>query len=521
VPAPAAHATGKRPSPSIALLAGHLDDDYEWEIIQGACEAVQELGGRVVCFGGAALSAPDAANRARHFVFDLVSRANFDAVLCISSVLGHVVGSAEIGIWLERFDMPVASIGPAQAVTSVQVSDARGIARLVDHLVLHHGHRRIAFVSGLETNAEAKTRLSGFARALDEHGLDYGSKLVVHGNFTRESGVTAVCTLFDQRQIKVSHVDAIIAANDYMALGVIDELVRRRISVPEQVAVVGFDDINVARTNSPSLTTVRQPLRELGREGVLRVAALLAGTKVEWKTILQTDLVLRRSCGCVPTDIPQAPFGPESQPPLEARDDAAGQGIIQALTAEMQGNEGALRRALEPVLYQAAKGDPRELERQRLQADALAARLRAAHGDLFHERLHRIQRALDARMFGPTADLSTVLAEFLPGLGLNECVVAEFVPGSQRKSLRLAFGFDRENLRPQPNPFPAHELLPPEFNRLRTTSSFVLPVSYGAQSLGIAVLPASIASGTLGEGLAEAFGVALKGLEVLRRAEAK
>jgi DNA-binding LacI/PurR family transcriptional regulator len=454
----------------IALLAAYLQDEYEWEVLRGACEEVDAIGGKVVCFAGAGLADPEPVTAARRFVFDLVSRASVDAVLSVSSVLGHFVGSAEVGLWLARYELPVVSVGPGQAVPNVLVGDGAGIGRLVDHLVLQHGHKKIAFISGPASNAESRNRLKGYSRALDEHGLNYDTRLVVTGQFTRESGVRAVSELFDQRQVRVADVDAIVASNDYMAVGAIDELVRRRIAVPDQVAVVGFDDISPARIHCPSLTTVRQPLRELGREGVRTLLALRDGKPTERKRVLETELVLRRSCGCVPTEIP---------------------------------------------------GDASEIAQERTRADALSTRLRAAETDLYYERVHKFTRALEAHLFGPTAELSTVLTEFLPSLGVHECVVAEFAPGSNRASLRVAFGFDRENVQPQRTVYPANQLMPPGFARLSTKSALVLPVCYGGESLGIAIFPATAPSGELCELLAESFGVALKSIELRRRADAK
>jgi hypothetical protein len=140
---------------------------------------------------------------------------------------------------------------------------------------------------------------------------------------------------------------------------------------------------------------------------------------------------------------------------------------------------------------------------------------------LHHERLHHFARALGSKMFGATAELSTVLAEHLPRLGVSECAVSELASKTPQRTLRLAFGFDAENLRPQATVFAASELLPPGFCHLRSSSVLVLPVCHGEQSLGIAVLPASTPNGLLCEMLAEACGVALKSIELRRRAESR
>ncbi len=155
--------------------------------------------------------------------------------------------------------------------------------------------------------------------------------------------------------MKVSEFDAIIAANDYMAFGVVDELVRRRISVPDQLAVVGFDDITLARYHEPSLSTVRQPLDQLGREAVRLLFDRLDQKPVAEANELSTELVLRRSCGCVPTDIPGSmdEGGGEVD---ETRE------VLPALAAEINGATGAFARALDPLLRRLAAGSSFQLE---------------------------------------------------------------------------------------------------------------------------------------------------------------
>ena len=195
--------------------------------------------------------------------------------------------------------------------------------------------------------------------------------------------------------------------------------------------------------------------------------------------------------------------------------------LLPALAAEMNGKAGAFALALEPLLRRLAAGSTYQLERNRRLADELATRLRLARQDLIHERLHRLARALHTRMFSPRAQLSTVLAEHLPELGVEECVVSEFVPGSAKAELRLAFGFNSEELNPQSQPYPSRELIPPGFPNLRKKSVLVLPLCYGDELLGIAVLPVIEGDGSLYEALAETFGVALKSMDLRRKLEAR
>jgi phosphoserine phosphatase RsbU/P len=501
----------------VALLAAYLNNEYEWAICRGARTAVEVRGGSVLFVAGATLSEPKPQHRARASLFDLIDSTTADAVLSVSSVIGHLIGPQAMATWLRRYGLPVSSVGAVDGIPSVGIDDAEGVGQVIEHLVLQHGRRKIAFITGTPTNREAIARLAAYSNGLAEYGLSFDPKLVLNGDFTREGGTRAVLELLDIRQVKLSEFDAIIASNDYSAFGAVDELVRRRIEVPGQVAVVGFDDIATARHHDPSLSTVRQPLEQLGRVAVDRLFQLLEGQSVVQTTQLSSELVLRRSCGCVPTEIPGAEPAAEGASPVndEAR------ALLPALAAEMNGKAGAFALALEPLLRRLAAGSTYQLERNRRLADELAARLRLARQDLIHERLHRLARALHTRMFSPRAELSTVLAERLPELGVEECVVSEFVPGRGKSELRLAFGFNSQDLNPHSQPYPSRELIPPGFPNLRKKSVLVLPLCYGDELLGIAVLPVVEGDGSLYEALAETFGVALKSMDLRRKLEAR
>ena len=526
--------------PRVALVVSYLSDEYEWQIWRGARAAVEARGGTLLCAAGGTLNDPVRERRSRNFVLDLVGARNVDGMLAISSVVGQYLGPDAAGEFLQRHGIPACSIGAATGVPSITVDQADGMAQLVRHLVTQHAQRRIAFVTGSRGNPEAELRLTTYVRTLGEFGLPYDPKLVIEGDFTRESGVQAACTLFDTRQIRVSELDAIVAANDYTAFGVMDELARRRIAVPEQVAVVGFDDMTLANHYRPPLTTIRQPIEALGREAGRIVCERIASRRTDKAGLaLHTDLVLRRSCGCVPTDMPPLSQSLDSEPmPLVV--DETGTQLLAAIVDEARGARGAFERALGPFLDRALAGRiearvpsdlvfpsdagdqdeditvrgriARTLERGRLMVEEVTL-LNRPRAEEISERLHRMGRALMRKMFGPQAHLSTVLAEHLPELGIDECAVSELGRGEHRSLLKLAFGFHPGDLQPKMAAFPAHEFAPREFEGLHTRSAIVLPLTYGGEALGVAMLPVSHHDGDFYETLAEILGIVLKGLQ--------
>src|SRR5690606_16150445 len=176
---------------------------------------------------------------------------------------------------------------------SVCIDNASGVHELTRHLIEVHGRRRLAFISG--RGLEADERQRGFERALAAAGLALEPALFHAGDYTLAAGREAAerwCA--DGR----AACDAIVAANDWMAAGALEVLQERGVRVPEDVSLIGFDDIDQAGFMSPPLTTIRQPPRLLGSEAVATVAALLTGEPRERQVSIGTHPQIRRSCGC-------------------------------------------------------------------------------------------------------------------------------------------------------------------------------------------------------------------------------
>jgi sigma-B regulation protein RsbU (phosphoserine phosphatase) len=200
--------------------------------------------------------------------------------------------------------MPICSIsGDLPGVPNVVADNQSGVRAALSHLVRTHDRRKIAFVRGPIANQDADERYRAYVDGLSEHAIALDASRVASGDFTFEGGVAAVEALLDGQQ---ADLDALMAADDSMALGVLAALRNRKISVPDQIAVIGFDDVDEARFSVPSLTTVRQPLKELGAEAVRILHDSLQGRREsDHRVVLPTTSVLRKSCGC---------FGPQLRP---------------------------------------------------------------------------------------------------------------------------------------------------------------------------------------------------------------
>jgi DNA-binding LacI/PurR family transcriptional regulator len=299
--------------PTIGVLAEVGGSPYHTALWDGFIGAASELDVNLIWYLG------DVArvfqNSMQHSVFhDLIAAERVDGLI-VSGTLGNYVTTAEFEGFIDRYrPMPMVGIAQAPGIPFVTVDNERGTRDAVAHLIEVHGYRHIAFIRGPENNEEAQVRYGAYVDALEEHGLALDPDLVAPGTFVEESGTDAVRLLLDERKVRF---EAIVAANDWMALGALRAFEDRRIRVPEDVALAGFDDTIEAMLSSPPLTTVRQPVEQLGYVCIRVMQRSLAGEQIPEQTILPTRMMVRRSCGCVEptvTLIPGGSLGRKRQP---------------------------------------------------------------------------------------------------------------------------------------------------------------------------------------------------------------
>ncbi len=266
------------------LVFNDLDSPWAVEIIRGVEEVAHEAG-----VGTVVSAIHDRAGAARQWMTNLRARAS-DGVILVTSVL-------EPGLHdeLRRLGVPLVVVDPAgspvtEAPTVGATNWAGGMAA-TEHL-LGLGHRRIGFIEGPPRLLCSRARLDGYRAALDVAGVPVDDTLIVPGDFYHESGFTGCNQLLDLAEPPT----AVFAASDQMALGAIEALRRRGLRVPEDMSVLGFDDLPEVRWSAPPLTTVRQPLAEMGKLAARFVLDLArsvapASSRVE----LATELVVRAS----------------------------------------------------------------------------------------------------------------------------------------------------------------------------------------------------------------------------------
>lgn len=188
--------------------------------------------------------------------------------------------------------LPLVVVGRSMAgpqICSLD-SDQRAGALLATRHLVELGHERIAFIAGDSAHRDAREREAGYRDALREAGLAFDPALVVPGDYTEAGGLLAVNRLLEARR----GFTAIFAANDQTAIGAALGLYRKGIRIPDDISLVGFDDLAPARYATPPLTTVRQSVYEMGSQAARAMLALLRGERPE-AALPAPELVVRES----------------------------------------------------------------------------------------------------------------------------------------------------------------------------------------------------------------------------------
>jgi LacI family transcriptional regulator len=273
----------QRSSQQIEVMLGGPQNAYAMAVLDGITSSAQLEGFEIVYARGP---------RGESTVVDA-------ATLLVSRRVGAIFitmdASGPAFKKLGEADFPVVVVDPLRVAgthcISIGATNFTGAVSATEHL-LSLGHRRIGHAAGPSSVECSEARLSGYASALRRAGFPLEESLITHVPFDYEAGVKAGKVLLD---LAVPPT-AVFAASDEIALGVMEEARRRGIRVPQDLSVVGFDDTFLAARATPPLTTVAQPLIEMGQLAVRSLAQVIAGDRVGTSHIeLATRLVVRRS----------------------------------------------------------------------------------------------------------------------------------------------------------------------------------------------------------------------------------
>jgi DNA-binding LacI/PurR family transcriptional regulator/signal transduction histidine kinase len=468
-------------------------DPYARAVVSGIAAGTRERRGSLICF---ALEWGDPS------FYELMGKENIDGVIILAGTFVQAEGTDAFHKLCERLrPMPLVSVGIAvPGIANITADDATGVREAVRHLVRAHGMSRIAFARGPENSLDANARYRAYRDALAELGLPFDARLVTSGDFSPEAGRAAVERFLDGRHARPQ---AIVTADDSIALGALAALIDKGVSVPGEMAIIGFDDIEEAVPSA--LTTVNQKLREQGKQAARLLFDEIAGGSAE-RMLLPTALVIRRSCGCFPfaatsivdrvswTDNGSLRLAIEGQrtrivevmrAACLAAADWHGQ-LLGAFIDDLEGKEGypflsaldralnrsasrgielsdweevvlALGRTILPLLTESAARTRADVLLEKALLLIEEATKRAQAFDHLQTRTVAETMSAISQALIVTSDLhklAKVLEEGLPPLSVRGCHVSLYETGSSGRRARLVLSFDGRQCRLLPSDEP-------------------------------------------------------------------
>ncbi len=395
----------ERDRPTIGVLAGWqvhagTPDSFLHEVFRGIQAAAQDQGcNLLLAYGigaprGVGLGRPSWPLLADEVDFVPIGAWNVDGLVIAPPIVVSGKGAQYFGALRDR-GFPMVAAGSGLPGPAIVPDNEQGIRQAMAHLVAH-GHQRIAFVAGhgQRVDSDSASRLQAYQAFVAEHDLEADPALVAHSAHTTTGGRQAMRQILNSG----STFTAVVASNDLAAVGAREVLREAGLRVPDDVALIGFDDRVEARAMEPQLTTVHYPIFEVGYQAVLLLLRYLDGQVTHSVTMrVPTRLVVRESCGCLPGEMRYLPVVTTETP--------APQGMVETLT-EAVFNE-THRQSLNEV----------RLLCTRL-VEACRESLRVGEADAFRRELQRILAevaAHDDGLQGWQAGLSA-LRERLPTL---------------------------------------------------------------------------------------------------------
>ncbi len=277
----------------IALLITDITTTYMGEIVRGVSGAAERLNYGLMLYTQGNVRSMNHAERTKYYL-SLLNNTMVDGVLMVVPLDYEVIVKD-----LKEHDLTYVIIDHHNGTgnePSVTATNRKGVLDAMRHL-LALGHRRIGFITGRMDIACSTDRLQGYRDGLAEVGLPFEPELVREGDFSQPTGFRQAQALLQLPE----RPTAIIASNDLMAFGTMDAAKAAGLQVGHDLSVIGFDDVYMASQVYPPLTTIRQPMSDMGEAAFEMLVALLEGrTMLTVRRELPTELIIRESTGRVP-----------------------------------------------------------------------------------------------------------------------------------------------------------------------------------------------------------------------------
>ncbi|HUW65304.1 MAG TPA: LacI family DNA-binding transcriptional regulator [Spirochaetia bacterium] len=285
-PSALARSLVRQKTDTIGVILSDITDPFFSRIVQGVEDVAHKFD------YGTVYASMRWDPKLKHNYINFLRNGRVDGLL----MMGHTVGNEDYlrEMVEENFPLVLVEYWIEKLHTSFISIDNGGGGYLATKHLLDLGHRRIAHLAGHRKARVSAERLEGYRRALGDFGIPFAEELVVYSDFTTEDAIPAAKKLLT---LSVRPT-AIFAGNDLMAYGVIHAARELCIEVPRDLALVGFDDIELASMVTPALTTVHQPRLEIGSMAAWTLIQQIENKEIQPTTTeLKTSLVVRESCG--------------------------------------------------------------------------------------------------------------------------------------------------------------------------------------------------------------------------------
>jgi len=480
--------------PTIGYLASHTNDGVGQMIWAGMVEAAEQYDVNLIGFMGHRLQDQEGFLVQANVLYELAANHHVDGFISWASTIGTYVDTQEKKNFHQGFQpLPIVTVGETlTGMPSVLIEGYQGTRAMMAHLIEIHGYRRLAFIRGPESHPYAQERYQAYLDTLAEYDLPLDRTLITPPkDWAQQTGYEMAELLLGERGLRPqTDFEAILSASDRLSLGALEALQARGIQVPREVSVVGFNDSIEVQATSPPLSSVAVPFKDQGRQALEMVLAMLDGKQVDEEVVLPSQLVVRRSCGCLDPAVVQAAWQEidggsqasgtadtlaaaldehhemlvaEMSEAVEDNDINLGTGwaesLIGTFSTEIDEHaSGVFLAALEEVLAQviAAGGDVPEWQNvvsilrrhalnclqggdeRRVHVENLSQQARILIGEIVHraQLYHELQereftqklRRIERALISTfdIANLMDILANGLPALGISGCYLAQY-----------------------------------------------------------------------------------------------
>lgn len=280
----------------IALYVNGLDDEYQLSLFRSIQKRTRDRGIELLCIQGEHVLPPSV----QETFFPSRRLIDVDGILLLSSSMLDALTPEVTSLMAKQFaGIPAVSIGISiPGIPSIIIRGKQSMEQLMDHLIYHHNYRRYLFLSGPENHQDNIVRLEVFKKALENASqkLPDISYDIIYGYYNENAATNAMNRYFEEH--KDTPPDAVVAANDEMALGALKVLRTRSDYSWQHTAVTGFDDTDRAQMSQPPLTTIRQPYDKAATQAVDTLYTLIMQQETEQLIKVNSSLQIRNSCGC-------------------------------------------------------------------------------------------------------------------------------------------------------------------------------------------------------------------------------